>query len=283
MRVGAMPLDGAVIQNRQDMTTAARARHTSRPLERWIGLRRLPSKPRMRLIAFPYAGGGASVYRRWISDLPHHEWLDVVAVQLPGRETRSSEAPFTAIQPLLDDLEPEIKSMTDLPYVLFGYSMGALLAYELGARLACHAAPPELIIVAARKPPYRQSARRCLPSRDEIMEIVQRLGGMPGAIINNVAFDRHYLPLLQADFAVADMFGRRFPEILPCPILALGAHDDPDVPVAEIESWSAASGHEFETKFFSGGHFFLHSAHDEVISVVNSAIESAYDREAHHE
>src|SRR5712692_2211820 len=103
--------------------------------DRWIGLRRRARTPRLRFITFPYAGSGASAYRRWLTDLAHEDWLDFVVVQLPGREKRISEPPYTEIGPLLGELEWVLSALVDLPYVLFGYSMGALLAYELALRL----------------------------------------------------------------------------------------------------------------------------------------------------
>ena len=47
---------------------------------------------KLRLFCFPYAGGGASIYRGWPDELPHE--IEVCAVQLPGRETRMHEQPF---------------------------------------------------------------------------------------------------------------------------------------------------------------------------------------------
>ena len=48
---------------------------------------------RLRLICFPYAGGGASTFSLWPRALPSH--VELCAVQLPGREERLSETPLT--------------------------------------------------------------------------------------------------------------------------------------------------------------------------------------------
>src|SRR5919201_1651191 len=41
------------------------------------------------VVCIPNAGAGASVFRTWSRDLP--TWVDVVAIQLPGRESRFHE------------------------------------------------------------------------------------------------------------------------------------------------------------------------------------------------
>jgi surfactin synthase thioesterase subunit len=88
--------------------------------------------PRLRLFCFPYAGGGASIYRTWPDDLPRD--VEVCAIQLPGRERRLSEPPLRSLQKAVEILVGVMRPYLDLPFALFGHSMGALLAYEV-ARL----------------------------------------------------------------------------------------------------------------------------------------------------
>src|SRR4051812_31942496 len=74
---------------------------TDATTERWIGLQRYTSSPRLRLIAFPYAGAGASVYRRWPPDLAFEGSVDFAVIQLPGRERRHGERLHTDLGPLV--------------------------------------------------------------------------------------------------------------------------------------------------------------------------------------
>ena len=53
---------------------------------RWLVRLRERPRARLRLFCFPYAGAGASIFHRWPDAL--REEVDVVPVQLPGRETR---------------------------------------------------------------------------------------------------------------------------------------------------------------------------------------------------
>jgi surfactin synthase thioesterase subunit len=237
----------------------------------WIGQRRKARAPRVRLIAFPYAGGGASVFRRWVADLEHSEWLDFAVVQLPGREDRVEETPHRDLTPLLNELEPALEPLLAIPYILFGYSMGALLAYELALRFTFRGKAPQLLMVAARTPPHRmkKATAGLNLGEDAIMNKVRRLGGSAPGLIESKLFEEHFLPILQADFELVDSFSRSFPQILPCKLLTLAGSDDPEVPLEQSRAWAATAGGGFDLKIFKGGHFFLHSAHDEVISFVN--------------
>ena len=53
----------------------------------------------MRMFCFPYAGGGASIYRGWGASLPAD--IEVCPVQLPGRESRLRDQPFDHIGPMV--------------------------------------------------------------------------------------------------------------------------------------------------------------------------------------
>src|ERR1700755_1529297 len=91
---------------------------------------------RSRLVCCGPAGGGASFYRRWPELVPLD--VEVLAVQLPGRETRLVEDPRPGI---VTSAEAVCRSLmaraTPLPTVLFGHSMGALIAFET-ARCLLH-------------------------------------------------------------------------------------------------------------------------------------------------
>ncbi|MFD0329339.1 thioesterase II family protein [Streptacidiphilus monticola] len=107
---------------------------------------------RLRLFCFPYAGGGASTYAGWQRRLGSR--VQVLPVQLPGRESRSGEPRFTDLGALVRDLDRELADELDFPHILLGHSMGALIAYalarhraELGERL------PEALVLSAYRAP----------------------------------------------------------------------------------------------------------------------------------
>ena len=65
----------------------------------WIMPSPSSAQARLRLFCLPYAGGGAAAFARWVNLLP--PTVESCRVQLPGRENRWREAPFTQLGPAL--------------------------------------------------------------------------------------------------------------------------------------------------------------------------------------
>src|SRR5579863_61378 len=103
--------------------------HTSSRDNPWLLTLRPGSPVRMRLICFPYAGAGTSIFRNWAGHIP--EDIEICAVQLPGKERRLGEPPSRRLPVVAADLAGLLAGTTTQPYSFFGYSLGALIAFEL--------------------------------------------------------------------------------------------------------------------------------------------------------
>ena len=117
-------------------------------------LRRLGGQPTssMRMICFPWSGAGASVYRRLAPHLP--DYMELFAIQLPCREDRFNEDCLRRVEQVVNMILPSIIELTDQPLVLFGHSMGTLLAYEIAQALRRDIQKePSLLIASGRGAP----------------------------------------------------------------------------------------------------------------------------------
>src|SRR5215472_6446591 len=92
----------------------------------WLQYWQRKPQARVRLFCFPYAGGGASIFRTWSECLSQS--IEVCPVQLPGREDRLVEKPFSNMSSLLEVLVPALLPYLDMPYAFFGHSMGSLIS-----------------------------------------------------------------------------------------------------------------------------------------------------------
>ncbi len=101
-----------------------------------------------RVFCFPHAGGGASFYKKW--EEAFDVGVDLIGVQYPGHFDRIKESPATNIEELTDPICEEIEAYTDIPVVLFGHSLGALVAYTISQKLSN---PPLLLGVSGRNSP----------------------------------------------------------------------------------------------------------------------------------
>lgn len=226
-------------------------------------------KPALRLFCFPYAGGGASIYRPLVTAVPAN--IEVVPVQPPGRENRLNEPALRRIGDLLDMLEGEILPLLDVPYAFFGYSLGASVAFELALRLdQRHHLPPRHVMVAARQPPHvvpRRSPIHDLPD-DRFLEELRDLEGTPAEALDHPELMQLLMPLLRADFEIVESYEVRPRPALSCTLTALGGLKDRDVLREDLEGWRGYGQEPFRLRMFPGGHFFLNENRESLISAV---------------
>lgn len=213
---------------------------------------------RLRLFCFPFAGGGAAVYRSWQDKLP--EEIEVRPVCLPGREQRFGEAAFEAIDDAVAALIDAIRPMTATPYAFFGYSMGGIIAHHLACRLMADGAdPPNHLFIAALRSPDITAPRRQLHSlpSDDFWAEVAAYGGTPGEILENSEYRALFEPFLRADFKLAQSaFSADLPQ-LACPISVFGGADDANPAPADLDGWHQATTGRFDKHIYPGGHFFM--------------------------
>ncbi len=221
---------------------------------------------RLRLFCFPYAGGGASIYRTWGSSFPRE--IDVCPVQLPGRESRLRDEPFRRVEPLVEVLADVLPPLMDLPFALFGHSMGATICHLLCLRLRELGKPgPLMLFVSARRAPH-------LPQDDEPIYALpdpefktklRELNGTPEMVLEHPELMELMLPLLRADFELVDCYQPFRAEPLSYPIVAFGGLRDEEVSREDLEAWKEATTAAFRLRMFPGDHFFIHSDRDAVV------------------
>ncbi len=228
--------------------------------DRWVIRPRPRPRARLRLFCFPYAGGGASIYRAWAGELPQE--IEVCAVQLPGRETRLDEQPFDRLPPLVEALALSLEPHLNPPFAFFGHSMGALISFELARRLrALNRPAPAHLFVSGRIAPQLQRRRppvHALPE-PEFVEQVQRLNGTPDAVLQHKELRELVLPLLRADFAINETYGYSSEPPLACPISAFGGLEDDRATQEELAAWQLQTRDAWALHMFPGDHFFLRS------------------------
>ena len=211
----------------------------------------------MRLLCLPYAGASSAMFHSW--DL----WLDGIAdvcpVRLPGRESRFAEPPFTTVAEAVTSLLEAIRFMHDRPLVLFGYSMGALIAYELARALEAHNQCPNALVIAACSAPHLPRKREPswnLPAPDFI-ERLHRLNGTPKEILKDSDAMNTLFPRLRADFRLVETYEHSPGAPLRCPVKAYGGLNDEDAPLEQMEKWAKCTNGNFSLETFPDGHFFI--------------------------
>ena len=223
----------------------------------WVTAAKTPPGAQTRLFCFPYAGGGASVYRGWQAGLPAR--VAVHPVQYPGRESRISESPAHSLEALAEGAAEAIRPMLDRPFAFFGHSLGARIAFETARILRGRwGISPGCLMVSASRAPHLPEPRPIhhLPD-DAFTDELRRFSGTPEAILANPDFMAFYLPILRADFQADETYRHEIQPPLECPIAAFGGDSDPEAETEEISQWAKHTTGTFSLEMFAGDHFFL--------------------------
>nr|WP_242056752.1 thioesterase domain-containing protein [Planktothrix sp. FACHB-1355] len=230
----------------------------------------------MRLFCFPFAGGNSFTYRTWRHNLPN--WINVCPVFLPGRANRINEPAFTDLHELTATIFENIRDYVDLPFAVFGYSMGAIIGFELCRLLQGAGFNAEHLFVAASPPPPltgRDPVIYDLPV-ENFKEELLKFNGTPKEILENEELFDLMLPLLRADFELVETYEYRAGSKLKCPIFAFGGSWDDEVSEEELKQWQSQTDSEFDWAILEGNHFFINSCADEILARVSDAISARH-------
>ncbi|MET9666786.1 alpha/beta fold hydrolase [Streptomyces sp. NPDC006475] len=240
----------------------------------WIlGTQHRTTAPAIRLFCLPYAGGAASAYAQWSPFLGDE--VEVCGIELPGRQSRWSDRPFTRMEPLVDALASAIESELDVPYALFGHSMGSLVAFELARELRRRGAaePHVLFASAGPAPQLRRPESRVHDQPDAVViDKLRSLGGLPEEIYAEPELLELLLPTIRADFEVLETYAYRSAPPLTCPIVSFAGTGDHEVPVARVAPWREQTTAGFTQHELRGDHFFLRSAQAQLLETVRAAL-----------
>ncbi|OXA98977.1 thioesterase II family protein [Flavobacterium pectinovorum] len=157
-------------------------------------------------------------------------------------------------------------------YVIYGHSMGALIAYLLCQRLQELNYPmPKKLIVSGKKSPSTISDKKIVNLNDEDFwnEIIA-LGGIPDEIKNNPELINYYLPILKYDFKVIESYQYENRQKLSIPIDVFYGSDD--AIEGEMTGWRDETTREVNITQLKGNHFFIFNHSDYFRNYFNNLI-----------
>ncbi|MGB3696899.1 MAG: alpha/beta fold hydrolase [Gordonia sp. (in: high G+C Gram-positive bacteria)] len=224
------------------------------------------------LLVFPHAGGGASSYRDLSQRLSDH--FDVRVMQYPGRQDRMREPAAARLPQLADEAFEAFRAAPDLdgrPVVVFGHSMGAIVAFEVARRLEDAARTPAALVVSAATAPSRVAALPKHPdSDDELLAHLTGLQGTGGAVMGSDAVLRMALPALRADYRAFDAYDCGVDVRVASAIRVIGGADDPVIRPHQLHSWSDHAD-DVAVTVVDGGHFYLNDHPAELAELLVTA------------
>jgi surfactin synthase thioesterase subunit len=198
--------------------------------------------------------------------------VEVVPIQLPGRENRLRERPVSNVRDLSREIVSAALPYLDCPFAFFGHSMGALVAFECARELRRRGlAAPRRLFVSAKRAPHL--------ARDKVL-----LGGLPDDALICALQERYgldvsgemrplielMLPTIRADIMAVDDYVYTPEAPFDFPIVAFGGERDRCVLRDDLAQWRTHATTDFALHMLPGAHFFLRTAQEQLVEILRN-------------
>ena len=258
---------------------------------RWLVIHRPNPGARVRLVAFPFAGGGAATFRSWAGLLD--PGIELVAIEPPGRQTRIEETPIREIESLLRQLIPELLPVLDKPFAVYGHCLGALTLFETVRRLLdAHGIAPIHIFVSGARPP--DELKRHQDFEADLTDTLLKLSGYnlfepihrqpdevfaeairrfnvfaTESLVQDPELRRLILPAIRAEFEMASDYRYEPEPPWDIPITCLTGVHDAYVSAENARSWSRFTKKRFQLFTLESEHFIVVDDDRFLLEVIN--------------
>lgn len=205
------------------------------------------------LVCIPPAGGGASFFRGWRSSLP------LVALRLPGRESRLVDPSPARLPWLADDLLPQFHEATAgyRDVVLFGHSFGAMVAFELCHALARAGRNVPLIVSGAAVPGTLLNQPVSHLADTELAARVAEMTGYSHPAMEDPDLLELLVPALRDDLRLHEEYVPANGPLPGVPVLGVRGSEDRLIPAAAVQAWKDVTSGSFSYAEVPGGHMYL--------------------------
>jgi len=153
--------------------------------------------------------------------------------------------------------------------------MGALIAFEMArAMRRRHATNLAHLFVSARIAPHLVSAGSPMSQLPDI-ELIARLrelNGTPEMVLQHQELLNLFLPIIRADMELNETYLYYLEAPLSVPLTVFGGTSDPRVSQSNLEMWKDHASSSFSLKMFSGDHFFINTAKQQVLASLSAIL-----------
>ncbi|MDT3395180.1 alpha/beta fold hydrolase [Streptomyces sp. B1866] len=230
------------------------------------------SEPPVRVYCFPHAGGNPRSFLSWQQDIG--AGAQIVAVCPPSRAHRFREPAVASVAELADRAAEAIAG-AEGPFLLFGHSFGALVAFEAARRLRGVPGLRRLVASGCSAPSLLPTRRVVETARLEgkaFTEAVGFFGGLPPEVVADEALADLLLPNLRADFRLVAGYEYVANAPLTVPVTLVNGVDDPHVKEAGLEPWTRDCAGGLDQCWFEGGHFYFEDDPGTVTGLLGSLV-----------
>lgn len=215
-----------------------------------------------KVYCLPYAGGSKSIYNDWINE--YKDVAEIIPVEYSGHGSRFGEELYKSADGLAEDVYNTITSDNPKDYIIFGHSMGSLIALLTAEKLEKkYSTKPKAVIIGGTRPPhllYKDEKLAHLPQK-EFMEKFLSFDHTEPEIMNEPELLELLYDVFYADTVLAENYnGYDNIKKISSPMVVMTGLKDDEAPEEDMREWADYCENEFVFKAFDDGHFFPFTA-----------------------
>ncbi|MGW2180921.1 amino acid adenylation domain-containing protein [Streptomyces sp. NPDC001732] len=233
---------------------------------RWLRTLKPAAEPTARIVCVAGGGGTTAGHVPLIRHIP--DGIELLGVQMPGRESRAAEAPATSMKDVVAAITAELTDRAPVPTVVYGHSQGSWMAWELAHALSALPEPPPLTFVPACALPPFVEMPPAMQRMEELAKTLDRAttdelavafkGILPDDILANAELLTTYSSALHHDATLSmnhrDSLVGDERDRLRIPVVAVAAKDDPVLPEGTTQGWQNLTDGQFAHHVIDGSH-----------------------------
>ena len=233
-------------------------------------------KKSINLFCLAFAGGNKYSYREFVEKAP--SFLNIIPLEYPGRGGRIKEPLLPDIIAVTNDLYKQISPLIgEKEYAIYGHSMGGLTAYLLTRKLIenGHRPPLHLFITGTTGPSAisRTEKKRHLLEKEEFIQEIKDLDGMPDEILYNEELLDYFEPILRSDFVASETYLHQDAAPVDISFTVITGTEE-DMEMEDILLWQKESIHEVDFKQMPGKHFFIFQHIYQIFEIISQKLQS---------
>lgn len=229
--------------------------------DKWFKKIKTGKSAQYKLFCLHPVGAGSSMFDYFMFNPP--KGIEIIPLQMPGRENRSDESFYKDMGQLILDLSKVINNEISGPTIFWGHSWGGVILFEIFKNMRKEYTEncskiKHLIISGSIAPQLtlnwknRESIKETTNLDNSFSKVMKTV-----SYVDDKDFVESIFPIMQKDMELISSYRYKSEDPIDIPITAFAALEDEVVLLDEIKQWKVQTTKSFNLFQVHGDHWFL--------------------------
>jgi surfactin synthase thioesterase subunit len=223
-----------------------------------------------QIFGLHFSGGNGYSLQGLFAKLKNN--FEVHLTELPGRGKRLDEPLLCKRDEAVADLLQQIQQKRkDVPYIIYGHSMGAELGFIVVKEMELANDAPVYFIPTGNAGPniHKRENIAALP-RAAFFDMLKKMGGIANEVLEDEELMDFFEPIVRADFELLENAEQIHIDFkINTPVHAMMGSEE--TYSGKIENWRSYTHGSFDYSIMQGNHFFINQHAEEINKIIRDS------------